>query len=275
MARGVSQIDAANVAELYALASQVLAGSKLFRGGPETIGNSGLESLLDGHWPRESGTSTAQSTKVPSAVTQPADASLADIKFINPLDMLEDGRTRGRYGPRDLRYTSKRRATIWSLPPSRIGRRWWFQIAGYGALLKSSSWNTQWLTYRWSNFGFRVVILTVSAFQTLVSRWALNEQEMQALHTMAEAIDSAIIDTVWLWNGGDAANDVLREMIEPAERGTLTDIKPPEKGVLQFTCVKATGLLAKTGCWARATHFALCGSRVTPGSPRLFQEPRS
>ena len=278
MARGVSQIDAANVAELYALASQVLAGSKLFRGGPETIGNSGLESLLDGHWPRESGTSTAQSTKVPSVVTQPADTSLADIKFINPLDTLEDGEDEGGdmdQGISDTPASDEPQSLVSATPPESgedggsKSQDTVQQVAEEfePEYIKSADLSLVQL------LGFQSRDpCTVSAFQTLVSRRALSEQEMQALHTMAEAaaIDSAIIDTlVWLWNGGDAANDdVLREMIEPAERGTLTDIKPPEKGILQFTCVKATGLLAKDGPLGKSDPF--CSVRVE-GHARITQ----
>lgn len=281
MARGISQIDAANVADLYALASHVLAGSKLFRGGPETIGNSGLESLLDGHWPRDPGASTTQSATLPSTATQPAGASLADVKFINPLDMLEDEENEENDGADVDQGTSD---TLASDEPQSV-----FSANAPESGEDGDSTSPERMQHIAEEFepeyiksaDLSLVQLlgfqsrdpcTISAFQTLVSRRALSEPEMQALHTMAEAaaIDSDIIDTlVWLWNGGDAANDdVLREMIEPAETGALSEAKPPEKGTLQFTCVKAAGLLAKDGPLGKSDPF--CSVRVE-GHARITQ----
>lgn len=281
MARGVSQIPALDVANLYTLASQVLDGSKLYRGGPETIGSSGLESLLDGHWPRASDPSAASVANKPKTATakDPADPALQDVKFINPLDMMEDEEdgadqeasdTIGTDTPPFMESSKAADSGEDGSPTSpTIMQKYAEEFEP--DYIKSADLSLVQL------LGFQSCDpYTVSAFQTLVSRRALNEQEMQALHTVAEAseVDSDIIDTlVWLWNGGDAANDdVLREMIEPPdwtrESGGPPQVDQPEKGTLQFTCVKATGLLSADGPMGKSDPF--CSVRVE-GHARLTQ----
>ena len=244
MSRGDSKIDEADVAALYDLASEVLKGSKLTakRGAPTTLGNSGLESLLDGHWPASESASEA-SESAPEEVEQPPAPEPAPrgggaIKFSNPLEDDEDAEADA---PAFIEIGGAGGEDGGAMSPTSMQK---YAEEFEPDYIESADISLVQL------LGFQARdCCTMSAFQTLIERRALSEKELAALRSVGEAAgtEAETIDAlVWLWTGGNGASDeVLKRMVAPPVGDVPGVPDPPAdaQGQLFFTVVKASGLL--------------------------------
>lgn len=266
MAQGHSDISSDDIAALHVLAKEVLQNSVLAgRNSPRTLGNSGLESLFDGHWPSE----TVQPAASTTETAAPSDA----VRFSNPIAMMDDedlelaDRVQGgdendnvatdvagmEFPEQNGTDSESMRKYAEQFEPDYIVSTdiSLIQILRYQAKTRS----------------------TLGAFQTLIERRPLSKAQLAALHIIAEqtGTDPDTIDVlVWLWTGGNGCSrEMLERMVEPATENTPTASRVPDdsKGELMLTVVKATCLL-KVDTFGKSDPF--CSVRVE-GHQRVTQ----